>query len=112
MNCIFCKIIKKEISSNIEYEDDQLMVFQDIHPKAPVHLLIVPKVHIDNLDQVGEDHKELLGELVWQASQLAKEKGINQKGYKLVMNCGREGGQTVDHLHLHLVGGKNVAGVL
>lgn len=112
MACIFCKIIKKEIASRIEYEDDQLVAFQDIHPKAPVHLLIVPKVHIDNLDQVTEEHKELLGELVWQASQLAREKGINQNGYKLVLNSGREGGQTIDHLHFHLIGGKDVAGIL
>jgi len=101
--CLFCKIIKKEIPSDIVYEDEKVISFKDIHPKAPIHLLILPKKHIPSVDNLEEVDKELVGNLFVVAKNRAKEK--NLKGYKLVVNVGREGGQVIDHLHLHLLGG-------
>lgn len=106
MDCIFCKIINKQESSEILYENDRFIVIKDINPKASVHLLIIPKKHISSLKEVGQEDKELLGELILVARELAEQKGL--KGYKLIINVGREGGQIVEHLHLHLLGGKPV----
>lgn len=103
MDCIFCKIAKKEIASEMLYEDDDVYVFNDIHPKAPVHLLIIPKTHIQSVAHLEEGHGALVGKLVLTAKAMALEKGL--AGYKLIVNVGREGGQVVDHLHLHLLGG-------
>jgi len=112
MTCVFCKIISSDIPATKEYEDSDLIAIQDIHPKAPVHLLIISKEHIPSLNEMTEASQPLLGKMIWQASRLAADKGIDGKGYKVVINCGPEGGQTVPHLHLHLIGGKNVAGIL
>lgn len=103
MDCVFCKIVKKEIPSAVLYEDDQLVAFKDIHPSAPVHQLIIPKEHISSIAHLEGNHKEILAALIYKAKDLAKEAGL--KGYKLVFNVGREGGQVIDHLHLHLLGG-------
>ncbi len=103
MDCVFCKIAKKEISSDILYEDDQLVAFKDIHPSAPVHYLIVPKQHIPSIAHLEGNHKEVLAALIYKAKDLASQAGL--KGYKLVFNVGRDGGQVIDHLHLHLLGG-------
>jgi histidine triad (HIT) family protein len=100
-DCIFCKIAKGEIPSAKVFENDNLVAFNDINPKARVHILIVPKEHIKSIKHLGNGHKELIGEMVLAAQKIAKEK--NLEGYKLVINVGREGGQLVDHLHLHLL---------
>ncbi len=102
-NCIFCKIIKGEIPSAKVFENDNLIAFKDINPKALVHILIVPKKHIESVKHLESADKELVGELFLAAQKIAKDK--NLQGYKLVINVGREGGQLVDHLHLHLLSG-------
>lgn len=103
--CIFCKILNKELQANIVYEDDKTLAFDDIHPKAPVHILIIPKKHIVSVDHLEKEDKELIGELFLAAKKVAKIKGLST-GYKLMVNVGKDGGQEVDHLHLHLLGGK------
>lgn len=102
-NCIFCKIANKEIPADIIYEDDTVLAFKDIKPSAPFHYLIVPKQHIDSIARLEENHKEDLAAIIYGAKEVAKNLGL--KGYKLVFNVGREGGQLIDHLHLHLLGG-------
>ena len=104
MDCIFCKIANKEIPKDFVYEDEKIMIFEDINPKAPVHLLIIPKKHIASVDHLGIEDKTLMGEIILTAQKLAKEE--NLKGYKLIINVGRKAGQIVDHLHLHLLSGK------
>ena len=107
-NCIFCKIIAGQIPSNKVYEDDQVFVFHDIHPWAPVHFLIVPKTHIESMAQVGPEHQGLLGRLLTLAPRLALEQGCNpypEGGFRVVINTGAEGGQEVPHLHVHVIGG-------
>ncbi len=102
-DCIFCKIIKKEIPKQMIFEDSDFAAFEDIKPKAPLHILIVPKVHLSSVKDLTEKETELAGKLVILAKNIAAEK--NLAGYKLIFNVGREGGQMIDHLHLHLVGG-------
>ena len=104
MDCLFCKIIKKKLPSDIVYESDSVIAFKDIHPKAPIHLLILPKKHIPTVDHLKKEDRELMGELILAAQKIAKEKKL--KGYKLIINVGRGGGQLIDHLHLHLLSGK------
>jgi histidine triad (HIT) family protein len=105
MSCLFCKIIEGSIPSNPEYKDDRCYAFADIHPQAPVHLLIAPREHLVSLVEAGEEHLALLGHLLWVAADLARKKGL-AKGYRVVINTGEDGGQTVDHLHVHLLGGR------
>lgn len=105
MDCVFCKISRKELPSEIAYEDSQLMAFKDIRPSAPVHYLICPKEHIQSIAHLEGNHRDILSALIYTAKDLALKLGL--KGYKLVFNVGREGGQIVDHLHLHLLGGWN-----
>jgi histidine triad (HIT) family protein len=107
MSCLFCKIIEGSIPSKAEYQDDRSYAFSDINPQAPVHLLIVPREHLVSLAEAGEEHPALLGHLMWVAANLARKKGLN-KGYRVVVNTGADGGQTVDHLHLHLLGGRGM----
>ncbi len=102
--CIFCQIINKELPSTIVYEDEQVIAFNDINPSADVHVLIVPKKHIDSIMELEEADEKLAGHLLTVAHKIAKEK--NLKGYKLQFNVGKEGGQIIFHLHLHLLGGK------
>jgi len=102
--CIFCKIINKEVPSDIIYEDEKFVAFKDINPKAPVHYLIIPKKHIPSIDHVEIKDKGLIGELILVAQKIARDN--NLKGYKLAINVGRDGGQVIDHLHLHLLSGK------
>jgi len=104
MDCIFCNIINKEVSADILYEDDKFIAFKDIKPSAPVHLLIAPKEHIASINDLDKKHCEMIGDMVLLAKKLAEEQKISD-GYKLVFNTGRKGGQLVDHLHLHLMGG-------
>lgn len=106
MDCIFCKILKREIPSKIVYEDDQCLAFEDINPQAPIHILVIPKKHISTALDISEADRELLGHLVLVASRIAQEKNIAQSGYRLVLNTNRDAGQTVFHIHLHLLGGR------
>lgn len=103
MDCIFCKIINKEKPSDFVYENDKLIVIKDINPKAPIHLLIIPKKHIHSVNHFEEGDKELIGEMILCAKKIAKEK--NLAGYKLLINVGRKAGQMVDHIHIHLLSG-------
>ncbi len=103
MDCIFCKIIKGEIPSAKVFENDKMVAFNDIKPKAKAHILIVPKKHIESIKHLEESDMELIGKMFLVAQKIAKEK--NLEGYKLVVNVGREGGQLIDHLHLHLLSG-------
>jgi histidine triad (HIT) family protein len=105
-DCIFCNIANRTIASEIVAEDDQVMVVRDILPKAPVHLLVIPKIHIASVNDLDEAHVSLVGQMVMTAKAEAKKHGIADSGYKLVINIGRDGGQTVQHLHLHLMGGR------
>lgn len=105
MDCIFCKIAKKEIAADIIFENDQVMAFKDIRPSAPIHVLIVPKEHIQSIAHLEGNHRDILAALIYTAKDLAEKQDL--KGYKLVFNVGREGGQIIDHLHLHLLGGWN-----
>jgi len=107
-DCIFCKIINKEISSEILYEDERSIVIKDIDPKAPVHLLIIPKKHIESINQLEDKDKDLISEMLIIAKGIAKDQGISENGYRLVINTGKNAGQTVDHLHLHLLGGEKL----
>lgn len=104
-DCIFCKIINKEVPSEIIFENGDIVVFRDVKPKAPIHFLVVPKKHIVSVNEVKEEDKEILGELFLVAKKVAEESGISNSGYKLSINVGEGGGQEVPHLHLHLLGG-------
>jgi len=104
-DCIFCKIANKKQPTDFLYEDDQLVVFKDINPSAPVHLLIVPKKHIDSINHLTEEDRELISQIIVVAKEMAQEQGIAESGYKLIFNVERGGGQLVDHVHLHLMGG-------
>lgn len=108
MPCIFCQIINKEIPAEIVYEDENSLAFKDIQPIAPVHILIIPKKHIPTIDQVESYDKELIGELFLTAKEIAKSRNVSETGYRLIFNIGKDAGQTVDHLHLHLLGGKKL----
>ena len=105
MNCIFCKIVKKESPATIVYEDDKTMVFENIKPSAPVHLLAIPKKHISSIDEIEEGDAELIGRIVIAVRNAAHDKGLNKSGYKLVVNVGEGGGQEIFHLHFHILGG-------
>ena len=107
-DCIFCKIIAGEIPSTKLYEDERVLAFEDINPAAPVHFLVIPKEHIETLDDVEERHRELLGHMLFTATRLAKEKGVGETGYRQVINCRKSAGQVVFHLHLHVLGGRDM----
>jgi histidine triad (HIT) family protein len=108
-DCLFCKIIERKIPSTVVYEDDRVMAFQDIDPKAPTHVLIVPKRHISTLNDIGTEDDQLVGELVRRAASIAKERGFSEAGYRTVFNTNRGAGQSVFHIHLHLLGGRSFA---
>ena len=105
MECIFCKIIKKEISAVVVYEDEDILAFKDVRPLAPVHILIIPKRHIESMNDLGEKDVELAGRMVLVAKKIAIDFDISPKGYKLLTRVGEWGGQEVSHLHMHLLGG-------
>ncbi len=104
MTCIFCQIVAHELPAEILYEDQDLAIIRDVNPKAPVHLLIVPKRHIDSLNSLDEKTAGIIGKMVLAAKNMAENQKI-KSGYRLVMNCGRESGQVIFHLHMHLMGG-------
>ncbi len=109
MDCIFCQIVAGKIPSEIIYQDEEVIAFRDINPQAPTHLLIIPRKHIPSLAQISETDLSLIGQMVAVANRLAKEEGISEAGYRLVINCGEGGGQLVPHLHMHLLGGKRLS---
>ena len=103
MECIFCKIVNNELPSDAVFEDKDVKAFKDIHPKAPVHILVIPKIHIQSIAHLEADHSDIIAKLLYAAKNIAGDLGL--AGYKLLFNVGREGGQMVDHLHLHLLSG-------
>ncbi len=106
MSCLFCQIIEGSIPAKPCYEDDKVFVFHDLHPQAPTHMLIVPKKHIASINEATPEDAALIGHMMLTAKQLAKDAGFAEQGFRLVMNCNSWGGQTVFHLHLHLLGGR------
>ncbi len=106
--CIFCRIVAGELPGDIVYQDEDFLAFRDIMPKAPVHVLIIPKTHITSVAELTEGQEKLAGRLMIIANKLAEKEGIARKGYRLAINCGSEGGQVVPHLHLHLLGGRQM----
>jgi len=109
MDCIFCQIASGKIPGDIVYQDQEIIAFRDIKPKAPLHLIIIPRKHIPSLDQLKESDAALVGRMVAVANRLAKDEGVAEKGYRLAVNCGTEGGQLVPHLHIHLLGGRQLS---
>ena len=109
MDCVFCKIVSGEIPSDTVYRDEEVFAFRDINPQAPVHVLVIPVRHIASLAELTEADAPLVGHMVYVASQVARQEGIAERGYRLAISCGREGGQAVPHLHLHLLGGRQMA---
>jgi histidine triad (HIT) family protein len=105
-NCIFCKIIEKKVPAKIVFEDDAVIAFEDVNPQAPVHLLVVPRKHIPEIHSMTEADRELVGHLFFTATKIADERGLDAKGYRMVINNGAGAGQTVFHLHLHILSGR------
>ncbi len=112
MDCVFCKIVAGEIPADILYQDEGVIAFPDINPVAPIHLLIIPRKHIPSLAHLSEAESSLISSMVNTANQLAKREGISESGYRLVINCGEQGGQGVAHLHMHLLGGRQLSAAL
>ncbi len=108
MGCIFCKIIEKKLPAKLIYEDEFAIAFEDINPKAPVHALVVPKKHISTSLDIGEEDKALIGHMFTAANSVARQKGVADSGFRLVMNCNEDSGQTVFHIHLHILGGRKM----
>jgi histidine triad (HIT) family protein len=107
-DCIFCEIANGEISSAIVFEDDKLIAFHDLNPQAPVHILIIPKTHFDNILLMDSSHTDLIGHLCITAANIARQEGIAEDGFRLVVNCNEHGGQSVSHIHVHLLGGRKM----
>jgi histidine triad (HIT) family protein len=105
-DCLFCKIVDRKIPADIVYEDQRVLAFNDIGPQAPTHVLIIPKRHIGSLNEIGTEDDQLVGELVRRAATIAKERGISEDGFRTVFNTNRGAGQSVFHIHLHLLGGR------
>lgn len=105
-DCIFCKIIQREIPSDIVYEDQEVIAFKDIQPLAPVHIIIIPKIHLRSVNDVTPEYEPLIGRIFGVIRRLAQELGVNESGYRVVTNTGTDGGQIVGHLHFHLLGGQ------
>jgi len=107
-DCIFCKIAKKEIGASVLYEDNEIIAFNDRDPQAPTHVLVIPKEHIGTANDITKGTQSLIGKMTMAAKKVAKDAGIADSGYRLVINCGKDGGQLVEHLHLHLLGGRGL----
>ena len=105
-DCLFCKIARREIPATLVYEDERVAAFQDLNPQAPTHILVIPKRHIATLNDLGTEDDQLVGELVRRAGAIAAERGLSTGGYRTVFNTNRDAGQTVFHIHLHLLGGR------
>ena len=107
-DCIFCKIINREIPSDIVYEDDEVIAFKDIRPVTPVHILVIPKKHISSLVELTEEDEAVIGKIYTVINKVAKVAGILEKGFRVIVNCGDDGGQEVKHIHFHVLGGKKL----
>lgn len=107
-DCLFCKIVSGDIPADIVFEDDEILAFNDISPQAPVHILIIPKKHIATINELSETDADIISRLLLCAKTLAADKGIAESGYRLLFNCNAQGGQTVYHIHLHLLGGRQL----
>jgi histidine triad (HIT) family protein len=107
-DCLFCKIVNKEIPAELIFEDDGIVAFNDINPQAPVHILIIPKEHFASLNDIPEEKKDLMGHILLRARRIAQNLGIQEKGYRVVLNTGKESGQEVFHIHFHLLGGRRM----
>lgn len=107
-DCLFCQIVSKQVPARIRYEDDTVVAFDDISPQAPTHILVVPKKHIPTIDDIEPADEKMVGGLIYAAQKIAREQGIAELGYRLVFNVRHHGGQVVDHIHLHILGGKNL----
>ena len=110
MDCIFCQVADGKIPGDILYQDEEVVAFRDINPQATTHLLIIPRKHIPSLAHLSETDVPLVGHMTKIANSLAREHGISENGYRLVINCGEQGGQVVPHLHMHLLGGRKLSG--
>ena len=108
-DCLFCKIVAKQIPSTLVYEDDQVTAFRDINPQMPVHVLVVPNQHVANTEELSQEHDAVVGRLVRTAQEVARREGVAQSGYRLVINTGADSLNTVPHLHMHLLGGRKMA---
>ena len=108
MACLFCRLAAKEIPASIVYEDDRLVAFNDINPQAPMHVLVIPRRHIDTLNDLGVDDDGLVGEMVRRSAAIAQERGYGAGGYRTVFNCNADAGQTVFHIHLHVLAGRGM----
>ena len=108
-DCLFCKIVKGEIPSTKVYEDEFVYAFKDINPEAPVHILVIPKKHIGSINKIEKEDEELIGKIFTTIKKVAKDQGIAESGYRVVSNCGKDAGQTVMHLHFHILGGKTLS---
>ena len=104
-DCIFCKIIKGEIPSTKVYEDEEILAFKDINPAAPIHILIIPKKHIDSLATMQDGDEKIIGKIYNVINIIAEQQGVKEKGFRVIVNCGKDGGQEVEHLHFHLLAG-------
>jgi len=112
MSCIFCQIASKEIPSELIYEDEELIAFHDIQPQAPVHFLVLPKKHVNRLADMDSGDFSLIGKMAQISTELAKQEGISEDGFRIAVNCGEQGGQTVWHVHMHVLGGRQLNGYL
>ena len=108
IDCLFCKMVSGAIAPDKVYEDDQVLAFRDINPQAPLHVLVVPKEHIATLNDLDDGHLPLVGRMVQAAAKVAAQEGVEDSGYRTIMNCNADGGQTVFHIHLHLLGGRRM----
>lgn len=109
-DCVFCNIVAGKIPATVLFQDDRVIALRDINPKAPTHILVVPKDHIPTIADIKEEQGDLVAHLIFTANELAKKEGVARSGYRLVVNCGRGGGQEVFHLHIHLLGGRQMSG--
>lgn len=107
-DCLFCKIIKGEVPSSKVYEDEEILAFKDIQPAAPIHILVIPKKHITSLAHLEKEDEAVIGKIYTVMNQIAEEQGFRQNGYRVIVNCGKDGGQEVMHLHFHLLAGKQL----
>lgn len=108
-DCLFCKIVAGDIPGDIVYQDEKILVFKDLYPKADIHLLMIPKVHIESLTELNESHNELISYMMLKLPEIAKSQGLSG-GFRTIINTGKEGGQIIFHLHIHLLGGNNLPG--
>ena len=111
-NCIFCKIVAGDITSEIFYRDEEVIAFRDVNPVAPTHILIIPVEHLMTTMDIPDENTSLISKMIQTANRLASQEGISEKGYRLVINCGKQGGQVVQHLHMHLIGGRQLSSSL